>query len=66
MSQKVYPERPFEFRLSIFVCVCLGSHDKTIRVWDRIQGMCKMTLKGHTQVVWSCVISSRDDFLVTH
>ncbi|KAG2019937.1 ubiquitin-protein ligase [Coprinopsis cinerea AmutBmut pab1-1] len=33
-----------------------GSYDCTVRVWDIIDGVCKWTLQGHTQKVYSVVL----------
>ncbi|EFI28331.1 cell division control protein 4 [Coprinopsis cinerea okayama7 len=33
-----------------------GSYDCTVRVWDIINGVCKWTLQGHTQKVYSVVL----------
>ena len=40
-----------------------GSADRTIKIWDLVQGKLKLTLTGHINTVRGLVISERHPYL---
>ena len=44
--------------------VVTGSYDHSVRVWDTRNGICQLTLQGHTDWIREVDVSQTQDFLV--
>ena len=42
-----------------------ASSDKTSRIWDTATGVCRQTLEGHTDEIFSCAFNYEGDFIIT-
>jgi WD40 repeat protein len=42
-----------------------ASYDGTLKMWDVVTGTCIMTLRGHTDSVETCCLSSTDQFIIS-
>ena len=42
-----------------------GSKDQSLKIWDLISLQCRVTLKGHTDLVWRVAVASNDGFIVS-